>query len=330
MIDYFITNGGESISISDNPKNTYYLVTKLNDSCAFSPRDGIQLVSYKNELRLFGGWNGENIILSKKEDWKSFDGITWDQNIVPSWNLPRHTFVCKVYQNKIWIMLNDVYNSSDKSMYTFDSINDWISIGQLNISDNQTLYFHFLHTDKDNKEWIYFGGGQTGVSVDTWDTYNDYLHRWDGLTLEKICDFPPLLGHRSNSVAWSQNGKIYIAGGGEYHGNGEHTYKDDIWISEDDGATFSLYGTNSIFARQYASIEIWDDKIWYLSGINRHLGGNIQGLYFGTSPLDLQLVNGWGFISSRHASGICVHNNSLHIVAGNMHNDSFKVSKYLI
>lgn len=327
MMEYFITDGGESIPTPVNPKTIYYLVEKLNDNCAFQSRDGIQLVTYESELRLLGGWNGNDIPLSKKEDWKSSDGITWIENPIPSWNLPRHTFICKVYQNKIWVMLNDVYSASDKSMYTFDSINGWISKGQLSIADNQTLYFHFLHTDVNNKEWIYFGGGQTGGAVDMWDTYNDYLHRWDGITLEKVCDFPIQMGHRSNSVAWSQNGKIYIAGGGEYHGNGAHTYRDDIWISEDDGITFSLYGTNSIFARQYANLEIWDNKIWYLSGSN---GGNIQGLYFGTDPLNLQLVNGWGFIPARHASGICVHNNSLHIVAGNMHNDSFKVAKYLI
>jgi hypothetical protein len=330
---HFVSDNGAQIPLPTltAQTRTYYLVEALNNNCPFTTRDGVQLVSYEGELRLLGGWNTFETPLTKKDDWKSANGITWTQNPTPIWNLPRHRFIAKVYNNKIWVMLNDPYNSTDKSMYTYDSTNGWASIGQLGITDNQNLYFHFLHTDSTNKQWIYFGGGQTDLAVPP-TKFNNYLHRWDGTTLEKVCDFPIGMGNRSNSVSWSYNNKIYIAGGGNYMNNGAHTYNNDIWVSEDDGITFTLLGINNLFAKQYGDIEVWDGKIWYLDGNTIAVGGNgnVKGLYSGTDPLNMTLVNGWGFIPARHATGICVHNNALHIVAGNMWNDSYRVAKYII
>lgn len=325
----FATTGGDAVSINPPDVHTWYIVEVLNQSCDFPPRDGIELVSYNNELRMLGGWNGLDFPMSKKEDWKSIDGITWIQNSDPSWNSPRHTFIGEVFQNKIWVMLNDPYTIGDKSMYTYDLINGWVSKGQLEITDNQNLYFHFLHTDINNKEWIYFGGGQVDLNVPS-TKFNNYLHRWDGVNLEKICDFPIEMGNRSNSIAFSFEGKIFIAGGGEYMNDGNHTYRNDIWVSEDDGVTFTLHGSDNLFAKQYANVCIWNNKIWYLDGSSRFEGGNVRGLYMGNDLLSLELVNGWGQIPPRHASGMCVHNDELYIVAGNLRNDSFKVTKHLI
>lgn len=328
-LSLFTYNGGQ---IVENPtgQTKVYITNVLNDNCAFNPRDGVQLVSYNNELRLLGGWNAADTPVSKKEDWKSSDGITWIQNTVPNWSSGRHRFICKVLNNEILVALNDPYDINDKSMYKYSQSNGWTSLGQMNIIDNQILYFHFLHTDNTNKTWIYFGGGQKTLNAS--DGMNNYLHRWDGVILEKVSDFPLAMGPRSNSVAFSYEGKIYIAGGGEYYNSGLHTYRNDIWVSEDDGTTFTLFGTNDLLLKQYADVEIWDNKIWYLDGNTRFVssGGNVKGLYNGTSLLNLELVNGWGKIPARHASGICVHNDALHIVAGNLWNDSYKITKHII
>lgn len=323
-------NGGEEVIIIPPDLKKIYITNILNQNCPFNPRDGVQLVSYNNELRLLGGWNGADTPMSKKEDWRSSDGITWIKNSDALWDFPRHRFICKVLNNKIYVALNDPYSLGDNTAYSFDFESGWQSLGELDLVDNQNLYFHFLHRDGNNKEWIYFGGGQRTVNAT--DGVNNYMHRWDGITLEKVCDFPLAMGTRSNSIAVSYEGNIYVAGGGEYFNNGLHTYHDDIWVSEDDGATFTLHGTNSLLAKQYADVEVWDGKIWFLDGNTRFSigSGNVRGLYNGTDLLNLNYVSGWGKIPERHASGICVHNDELYIVAGNLWNDSYKISKHLI
>lgn len=307
-----------------------YSVNVLTEDAAFSPRDGVSLVSFGGLLHMLGGW-AEGV--SNNEHWTSSDGVTWAELLDPAtelpietWALPRHTFVGVVYQSKIWAILNDVNNIADDSAHSYSAITgEWeVESASIGFPDNQALYCWTKHTDSTGKEWIYIAGGQNGENL-AFATTNDYVHRYDGTTLEKTCDFPVGMGPRSNSVMWSLQGVLFIGSGGTYDSGSTHEYDGTVWRSDDDGVTWTLHAeTNAILECQYGNGVVWDGRAWFLAGHN-NVGGNRQGLYYSSDLITWTRVSGDTAIAARHASGICVHNNKLYIVSGNLWNDAYMI-----
>lgn len=303
---------------------TEYVVDVLNADCEFSPRDGATLFSLNGYLELWGGYTPTLV----GDRWRSKTGINWTQG--EDSGIPAsHTIGHVTLDGGVLIFGSDGYaqNSANRTkMWFFDNVNG-LELLTSNWGIGSFILFGFCKHIVDRKEWVYFGLGQ--VSFEPLDGFNNKIFRTDGTTVEVVnASLPVGMRNRSTPIFWSIGGKLRIGLGGVYPAQG--IFYDDIWVSSDDGVTWTQEVTGlTDFRCIYGNGAVYDGKLWYLMGYDTI---NEKGLYWcdPTKGVDnWTLQPGYLNIAERHASALTLHNNKLYIVSGNLHNDSYQIRKVI-
>jgi hypothetical protein len=306
-----------------SPGLTAYDFTDVNTSTAFPEMDGVGLDSYNGVLSLTGGWNGLSSPVTYDTVWTSSDGDIWTLQAAPGWTR-RHIHGHGVLNGKQWIWGGDYHTGSyQKDVWSYDTINGWVQVS----SDwgtgvgNRIFFSHCIHNNK-----MYVIGGQN-ANVVTPTMFTDVYSSADGVTWSKEGDLP--LSYFSGGTAWSSGGVLYIAGGGRYLEPTSDNINTKVYKSIDNGANWTEVSTlPTAMQTIFPNGTVWDNKLWYLNGYEIGVG-NKEGLYY-SADNGVTWLQFYTNPSARHGSGICVHNNKLYIVAGNMHNDCYSIEKKAI
>jgi hypothetical protein len=170
--------------------------------------------------------------------------------------------------------------------------------------------------------YIYLAGGQD--TIPSTNFYTEVYRTSDGVTWTEIGNLPA--ANVSTGIALKYGNDFYVFGGGQYVGAGVVSWNTDIYKSTNNGVTWTTIASalpNDMRAG-YPSGVVWDNKIWYLMGSDT-TGNNAPGLWYTTD------FTSWTQLydnpRARHAEQLCVQSDKLHIVAGNMWNDSLAVEK---
>lgn len=296
---------------------TYVFTTIELRNNPFTARDGASLVSYENELRLLGGWDPINYPITDSigEDWVSDnDAVSWTQNPDAPWS--GHTLGIHVKDGKIFKYGNDL-NFSGRSCYTYDSTSGW----QLVTNDMGEVWGErYVPGTVVHKGYLYAAGGMTIVPGGSY--LNDVIRSEDGITWETVGSLP--VGFYFSCIMYSDGDNLIICGGGAYLTTS--AYNDKVFKSSDDGFTWEEIATLPVEMRTtYPNGVYWDNKLWYLNGYGG-VGTNQLGLYY-SSDLGITWTQLHDNTSATHASALCVHNDKLFRVTGNLDNYSYSIEK---
>lgn len=305
---------------STPPTEQDYELQFLSSDTEFNPMDGNGLVSYGGNLLNLGGWfNSTN---SHNQIWQSSNGVSWTQLANAPWH-KRHTFGHGVMDSKIWVYGGDLFFDGNvpKNVWTYDGVS-WTEV-----TDNWGIVAgdRVLFAWANDSTHLYMAGGQNNYGT-TPTMFTDVVRSTDGITWEKLCDLP--ISYFSTGTMVVFNNKLFIMSGGRYKSTGHDNYNNKVYSYDLTQGTMGSWvevATVNTMISMYANSYVWDGKIWHIMGYHAESGGNKTGIRFSTDGATWELLN--DAPSARHASGITVHNDELYIVAGNLHNDSYKVIK---
>lgn len=301
----YFNNGKKATS------STYYLRQILPDNPANTPAqsDGATLISYGGNLLQMFGWLGgpqSNKVYSSSDLGRTFS------------SLPDAPFSSAEQQaeirndGKIWI-----WPTTAGKIYKYDGAFTLVS-------NNYPVIFTPINI-KYNDKLLTFGGqsaiGGTPVNDSNVYRYNDGTDAWD------------VIGQTPSSVwmctgcAWVNGGYIYATGGAKVNAfNGTYEFLNDTIIrSGDGGVTWTTHATlPSGMRAMWSEACVFDNKVWYLNGYSN--GANQAGLWYSTNN-GISWTLFTNTIPARHATSMCVHDNSLYIGWGNYHNDLWRIEK---
>ncbi len=309
---------------ASTPYVTSYQIDRLSSNTEFAPMDGVALVSFEGNLRLLGGWNTALFPAtngSVNTDWQSSDGITWTQNSNAPWS-ERHHFGHGVKDSKIWVWGGDISTGTiPKDVWTYTTAGGWVqrTSDWGSAGGSRALFGWTIHEGS-----LYMAGGQSSMVTGSPVMLSDIV-RFNEETnqFEKMGDLP--LPYFSAGVLHSYNGDLYIMGGGRYLPGGSDNLNNKVFKSTDDGASWTEIATlPTMMKSMYPNGAVFGGRMWYLLGSNDSSGSmaNRAGLYSSTDGINWYIEQ---YPSARHATGITVHGSALHIVGGNLWDDSWKV-----
>lgn len=237
----------------------------------FPPRHGHATLSFNNRLCIIAGsvllgnigistggiyLQSTDVHTIAEDVWCSEDGITWTET--PPQGIATPSFVFQnientaavVYDNRMWVIGATYPNASS----TFSN-DQWSSTDGVNW--NNHLSIGTAYSDREghavtvHNGYIYLSGGRDAngeYQSDVWRTDNGST--WELVTEDFIAD------NRAFHQMISFNGNLYIiAGRANYHET--LTFEDttvseynDIWVSEDDGVTWSEITNDALFEQR--------------------------------------------------------------------------------
>ncbi len=236
-------------------------------SNVFSSRSEHEMIYYKGDIYVIGGYDGEYL----NDVWRSKDGKNWTEirspDPDPDENAklfpPRAGHACAVFANEIWLTgglaetadglkyYDDVWHSSDG--ITWERAND--------AAEYYQRAFHNLVVFN-NKLWIIAGeslDGSTPVLLD------DCWSSSDGVSWSlksQIVSFYP----RKNCHSAVLNGKLWVWGGFGQSPTGQTIALNDIW-NTGNGDIWILNSTSLPFSPRGAMAgAFFADRIWLLGG----------------------------------------------------------------
>jgi hypothetical protein len=301
--------------------------------------DGVGLVSFGDTMFVFGGWYtsaGTGSIFTDQIRYSVDDGVTWilSENVLP---FAGHTFVYfKAPDGWLYIIGSDNFAVQNietvwrtKDMHNFDVMTTTAGWGTRSLMAGWA----------DENSNIYIAGGQTTTNVSTGP--NDVWMSTDaGVNWTKIADSIQVNGEYflgqniCNQIKYF-NKRVYLVGGGISAAAPYNTYSKKVFSA-------SIYDLSSwkrendlpyTHGRSYASVEVWDGKLWLWSG-NNAAEGNVRTVcYMDNSGAwhDFKYTyiknNPDSVITPSHASGIAVHKNMLYRVMGNLNNDAYAIKR---
>ena len=301
-----------------NSKAQVFSMLEQNPAAAFIPRDGAATVKYDNKLYLIGGWNPILIPYPHflNDFWVSADdGKTWTQ-LPDAPFTPRHTHGAGVLNNKLYVWGGDGL----KDVWYYDAVTrpgspTWVQVTAdwgPELGD-RNFFVSCIHNG-----FIYVGLGVDSV-------HSDLYRSRDGQNWFKVGnDFTGDLVGRSRASMISFKGDLYIVGGGQYN-TGGHTLYGSVWKSKDDGVTWEkILDNNDRLKTIWGNLAAMDGYMFFVRGIDE-TGINTKGILYTNDGITWNEFN--YAILPRHATSVWGAGNKIYIVAGNLYNDCYTITK---
>jgi hypothetical protein len=265
---------------------------------------------------------------------------------------PRHYFGCTLLNDRLWMIGGDYTNGMyvpndtpgdpdvwspgtryhDDAWSTTDGIH-WTKSPALLpwavAPVNQPRMLHVAGTFK-NKLWVF--GGQNGfVGEDPADTrfYNDLWSSADGISWTRVQDNdfnenqttrPTPRGIISDLVEF--NGRLWLVGGGRYTVDGYEKFFQEVWstdaVDNGTGITWKKHATPPWIGRRYATVKVFDGKMWLLAGYTNDSSFNLRESWF-TTDGETWTSEAVGALpwNESHADGVAVGPNGFVMAGGN-------------
>ncbi len=186
-------------------------------------------------------------------------GITWEQATAAASFPARRSHTSVAFDDRMWVIggvtsaeANDIWYSHDGGSWTQATPN----AGFAGRESHDSVVFN-------NKMWVIGGDSQADG---TFKTMNDVWYSGDGanwIQATGSAQFSGRNGHRSGVF----DNKIWVIGGTSYN-NGQFTFLNDVWYS-DDGTNWTRATPAAAFpARNNFGFVIFNNKMWVIGGYN--------------------------------------------------------------
>ena len=306
------------VTLQSSTAQVFSLLQQTSNA-PFIPRDGAAVVKYSNALYLIAGWNPVLVPLPHfvNDFWKSTDdGKTWVQ-LPDAPFAPRHTHGAGVLNNKLYVWGGD--GATD--VWYYDAVTDSVSPTWTKVTDNwgdelgvRSQFVSCIHNG-----YIYVGLGE-------FKEESNLYRSADGLKWEKVCEFEDDLMARSRASMISFNSELYIVGGGQFKGGGTaHDLYGSVWKSSDDGVTWTkVFKNNDRLKTLWGNLAVMDRYMFFIRGIDEY-GANTRGILYTTDGIDWKELK--YNIFARHATSVWGEPDKIYIVAGNLFNDCYTITK---
>jgi hypothetical protein len=318
-INKHLVSDSINLQLKESDKSEY-LLKKVKDSAKFKPRDGAGCVEFNGKLFLIGGWSeDENYTYTNNEIWSSTDAKNWSLETSAPFD-GRHCFGIIKFKDAIWVVggdcnsgycQKDVWKSFDGKIWTKVS-------GPLKFLD-RALYSVVVFK---KKLWL-FGGQKMPKMVanhDGGEWYNDAWSSEDGISWKLESNQLNWPGRSVYNRIVVHNNSLYLFGGDHYQ---IKTFN-DVWKSED-GVNWDKISHHSPWKQaQFSDVIVYDQKFWIVGG--SYGFNNINEIWYSKDAISWSKLDN-KFFPSRHASSLVVFQNKLFIIAGNLKNDIWEVSK---
>ena len=302
---------------SDGMSRNYVVAVKRSPwrkvgNGAFSPRDEIGCLVFKNKIWIFAGWiSGQT--LHSGEIWNTSDGKNWQKVVTNApWQAPntiRFTlFKDSVYAINGGLSCEEIWRSGD--CINWEKVVDSVPWGRRH--NPYVVVFN-------NKLWLMGGHDLLNKSTET-KVYNDIWSSSDGINwiLEKeYAEWPPRGLIYGNVVL---NGYIYMYGGGVYTTELWESHK-DVWRSSN-GINWQRIVYESPWERRaFHTITVHNGKMWLLGGGSQNMNSYVSNeVWYSINGYTWEKMK-YTFFPSRHAGGFISFNGKLWIIAGLSCND---------
>jgi hypothetical protein len=257
-------------SVSDSAatlnRAAYYLLKKDGkqsslavDLNKYTERSRHQVVTYKNELWLIGGFGlnpDDGQVVFHNDVWSSTDGAIWTLKTAHADFSPRAGHQVKVFNNQLWLFggtdsthsTNDVWSSTDGIHWTQQTQSAAFSAR----ADHQVAVFN-------NKLWLIGGIDDPLLG----NPKSDIWSSSDGINWTQETSNAAFSSRSQHQVTAFKN-KLWLVGG---HGNTSETQSNtDVWSSVD-GKTWVEQTHNAGFAPRYNhQVVAYRDKLWLTAG----------------------------------------------------------------
>lgn len=303
-----------------DPTQRDYILKKVTDSASFYPRDGAGCVEFNGKFFLIGGWNEDlNYTYTNNEVWTSLDAKNWTLVTKAPFS-GRHCFGVVKYNNAIWVVGGDC-NSGNCQKDVWKSLDGitWSKVADSLKFLDRAIFSLVVF---ENKLWLY--GGQKmpkfvpDHEYDEW--YNDAWSSEDGINWKNESTNLSWQGRAVYNRIVNFNNCLYLFGGDLYQSK---TYN-DVWKSED-GTNWTKISYHSPWKQaQFSDVIVYDQKIWVIGG--SYGMKNINEIWFSQNGISWQQLKS-DLFPSRHASSLVVFQDKLYIIAGNLRNDVWQISK---
>lgn len=290
--------------------------------------DGNAVVSLHDTLFTLGGWKTGPTV-TDSIFYSVNNGTTWVgyAGLLP---FAVHSMVV-IHSPDGWIYMlgGDDYSTATqrKSVYRTRDLITWTLLTS-DYGGGERILGGGFSDDFGNLYWV---GGQSDVNG---GALNNIYKSIDGGTTWTLAvsgisvGGSSFLGQNiSNSVVYF-NGRVYVVGGGVYDEAtpADFTYTKKVYSADLYDLTLWKAENDLPFSggRQYSSVSVWDGKIWCIAGYNGV--ANTDSAAYMSKGGDWTLFS-TNTINTTHAAGVGVHNDRLFIVAGNLSNDCYMLSR---
>lgn len=206
-----------------------------NSTSTWKARDAQTVITFNNEMYLFGGLNGNASVEPNgtvkyweseyfNDIWKTADGVNWTKiSDKAPWGKSR-SMSAVVFNNSLYVFCGwnaDTYKYNNSVWKSDDGIN-WVTVKPVNSKfPEREGQVALVYNDR---IWI-FGG----VNFATRETYNDVWTSSDGIEWQEVSKTSPWTARYDHAMSIFQD-KMYLTGGLHI---GTHKTESEVWVTTD-------------------------------------------------------------------------------------------------
>ena len=306
---------------------SFYEWELVQPNAAFPPLDGGGALVYDGKMWMLGGWapGSRPSPYTMNEVWVSADGDAWAALGSAPWE-PRHTAGYAVHDGKMWVVggdansghyQNDVWNSTNGVQWNL--VTDNVPWG------NRVLHHTVAFA---GKIWV-MGGQKLPHFIQDGPTdemlYDDVWCTTNGVDWTRVLEHAPWAPRGMIGGGAVLRDKIWLLGGGTYN-TPQHpvrNFYNDVWCTAD-GVNWTCVREEAPWEpRQYHDVAAFDGCLWVLEGYH---GRNLNDVWCSADGVAWFPVPGTPW-PVRHAASVYAHGDGLWMVAGNLWNDVWKLTR---